>query len=476
MELKRYLQIVRRWAGLVAVGYLVTSATTFWLVSTGTPMYESKGTLLLGPRLPGAVGDAIDASDLLIRGVKIGKTYATIAVSSSIRDRSEDRVDPSIDVSDANVTADVLTDTNILEISVTATDPAAAHALAAAVVDETTDYVADLDDAYVMVPLDEPILPKNTVGSNATLTIVIGMFFGLILGVGLALLAEYLKGDPERDRGVIDSVTGLHNQPYLQKRLREEVSRTGRSGLAFSVAVLRVAMRHEANGGGIWRAPGARDLQKVGKLLQLAGRREMVVSYLDEGEFGAILPHMDPSAAEGTVRQWKAGIAAVLDADRRSGDAVPRITTSICEYRDRRFRGGREAILTLDRLVRGDGSRGARADAPDGPENVGPVIDASEPKVAGGPIDASGSNGSHRPEDAGLPTDASAPEAVGSAPEGQVSVPDVGIEDAVPDVGIEDPLRKLQAVGAAASSKSRSKAQGRPWATKGRTGGANQKR
>jgi hypothetical protein len=65
---------------------------------------------------------------------------------------------------------------------------------------------------------------------------------------------------------------------------------------------------------------------------------------------------------------------------------------------------------------------------------------------------------------------------VGSAPEGQVYVPDVGIEDAVPDVGIEDPLRKLQAVGAAASSKSRSKAQGRPWATKGRTGGANQKR
>jgi uncharacterized protein involved in exopolysaccharide biosynthesis len=91
MELKRYLRIVRRWAGLVAVGYLVTSTATFWLVSTGTPMYESKGTLLLGPRLPGAVGDAIDASDLLIRGVKIGKTYATIAVSTSIRDRSTRR-------------------------------------------------------------------------------------------------------------------------------------------------------------------------------------------------------------------------------------------------------------------------------------------------------------------------------------------------------------------------------------------------
>jgi hypothetical protein len=261
-------------------------------------------------------------------------------------------------------------------------------------------------------------------------------------------------------------MTGLHNQPYLEKRLREEVSRTDRTGLTFSVAVFRVAMRHEVNGGGIWRSPGARDLQKVGEFLQLAGRREMVVSYLDEGEFGAILPHMDLSVAEGTVRPWKAGIGAVLHADRRSGGAMPRITTSLCEYRGRRFHGGQEAILTLKRLVRWDGSRGARADAPDRPKNVGPAIDASEPEDVEAPIEASGPNGSERAEDVGPPIDASGAEAVGSPPDGQVSLP---------DVEIEDPLWKLQAVGAA-SSKSRSRARGRPWATKGRTGGANRKR
>lgn len=366
MELRRYLRVLGRRRWLAAAAFLVTSLMTFALVLPQPPVYESRGTALLHPRLPGTEGDAIDASDLLIRGVKIAETYATVARSELIRERAESRLGPDIDPSGVTVGAEVLTDTNILSISARGGDPEAVQALSEAVVAATVAYAQSLDDAYVISPLDEPKVPKNPVGPNKRLTIAIGLVLGMLLAVVLALFAEYLAGGRGADRSVMDARTGLHSEGYLRKRLREEMSRADRTGRGFSLAAFRITMRHTVDGEP-WRAPGSRDLRRIGELLRLTVRREVVLAHLGDGEFGALLPDMGRSVADGLLARWEAGVVAILDGHDDGINAVPHLSKGVCQYRDRRFVGDREAMLAVQRLSDQEAttSGGARAHVAD---------------------------------------------------------------------------------------------------------------
>jgi len=88
VELTRYLHIVRRRRGIALSAFAVTAVATLILVLPQPWVYESTGTMLVRPRASSTPAETVDASDLLIRGVKIGATYATIARSDLIRDRA----------------------------------------------------------------------------------------------------------------------------------------------------------------------------------------------------------------------------------------------------------------------------------------------------------------------------------------------------------------------------------------------------
>ena len=195
VELRRYLEVSRRWWWLVALALLATAAVTLSSVASQTPTYQSSATFLVRPRSDDASEDA-RAFDALIRGVTINTTYASIARSELIRDRAEERMDPEVRADDMSVSAKVLTDTNIVSLSVKGPDPDHVLALAKAISAEAVEYVNGLSDVYVLQPLDEPTRAESPLASNRTLTILVGVVLGLALGVGLALLVEYLRTGP----------------------------------------------------------------------------------------------------------------------------------------------------------------------------------------------------------------------------------------------------------------------------------------
>ncbi|MGH9262174.1 MAG: hypothetical protein ACRD08_20130, partial [Acidimicrobiales bacterium] len=195
MELRRYLEVSRRWWWAVALAFLVTTAVTVSSVAFQRSTYESSATFVVRPRPIEGSQDA-RAFDALIRGVTINTTYATIARSQLIRDRAEDQLDPAAREDDMSVSAKVLTDTNILSLSVRGPDSDHVHALANAIGAETIEYVNGLSEVYVLQPLDEPMRPGSPVATNKMLTISIGIVLGLALGVGLAMLVEYLHKAP----------------------------------------------------------------------------------------------------------------------------------------------------------------------------------------------------------------------------------------------------------------------------------------
>ncbi|HUF58995.1 MAG TPA: hypothetical protein VMR89_05870 [Actinomycetota bacterium] len=349
MELRRYLRVISLHRRLAALAFLVTGAATFVLVFLQPPVYESTGTSLIHPRVRDQ-GDAIDASDLLIRGVKIGETYATVARSRMIRDRAEATLDPDLKVSGITVVAEVVTDTNILSISTRGNDPVAAQALSTAVMDATMDYSISLDDAYVISPLDPPEVADSPVGPNKGLTIAIGLISASLLAVLAALFAEYLRGGLERRRSAEDDRTGLLNEGFLSKRLWEEISRADRTGRTFALASFRVGLRRSGDDDDGWRPPGDHDLRKIGELFPLTATPEVVIAHLGEGEFGAILPDMDGPAAYRMLARWEAGIGAVLEG--RVPEATdPRFAEGVCLYRNQAFDGDREAVRLARQLT-----------------------------------------------------------------------------------------------------------------------------
>jgi capsular polysaccharide biosynthesis protein len=195
VELRRYLEVALRWWWLVGLALLATAVVTVSSVATQTPTYQSSATFLVRPRSDDASEDA-RAFDALIRGVTINTTYASIARSQLIRDRAEERMDPEARADDMSVSAKVLTDTNIVSLNVKGPDPDHVLDLATAISAEAVEYVNGLSDVYVLQPLDEPTRAEDPVATNRTLTISIGVVLGLALGVGLALLVEYLRKGP----------------------------------------------------------------------------------------------------------------------------------------------------------------------------------------------------------------------------------------------------------------------------------------
>ena len=195
MELRRYLEVSRRWWWAVALAFLVTTAVTVSSVASQRSTYESSATFVVRPRPIDGSQDA-RAFDALIRGVTINTTYATIARSRLIRDRAEAQLDPAAREDDMSVSAKVLTDTNVMSLSVRGPDADHVLALANAVGAETVEYVNGLSEVYVLQPLDEPTRPGSPVANHNMLTISIGIVLGLALGVGLAMLVEYLHKAP----------------------------------------------------------------------------------------------------------------------------------------------------------------------------------------------------------------------------------------------------------------------------------------
>jgi len=393
VELKGYLRIIRRRWWVVLTTVLVATLGAVALVMPQPSVYESTGTMLIRP-IAGSEADAIDASDLLIRGVKIGSTYATVAGSDLIRKRAEAVVDPSVDTSGLDVSAELVTDTNIVSMSVRGTDPGAVQALAVAIQQEMEAYVASVDDTYALVPLDEPKVPRSPVAPNKVLTVVVGMLLGLFAGVGLVLLEQYIRssGAESSVAQVVDPRTGLHNEAYVRERLHEETSRAQRTGHGFSFVVLRVVLERGENGD-IVSAPPRRDLRRVGHALKLSSLPEAVLGYLGNSTFAAVLPDVRSEEAEELLPVWESAAASVFSGNGEGLASSLRVSTGACHYRDDRFVGDREALHVASALV--DEHREER--------RAGDEVKAPRPAPQGSPESGSSNGHAEGPVDPARP-------------------------------------------------------------------------
>lgn len=129
-----------------------------------------------------------------------------------------------------------------------------------------------------------------------------------------------------REQAIRDPLTGLHNRRYLEDTMARDVSRAGRSGESFVIAVIdvdRFKLVNDVHG----HAVGDRVLQRLADALLTNVRTSDLVCRVGGEEFVAVMPNASMVGASRRAETWKSAFAACA-VEGRDGAAV-RCTISI---------------------------------------------------------------------------------------------------------------------------------------------------
>lgn len=300
MDLSRYWSVVRdHWVFFVG-GFVITALLASVFAFNQPDVYRSSATFVVRPRvLEGS--EVVRAIDTLNRSVEIGSTYAFIARSDVIKDQAKESLDG--EVGSVSIGADLVPGTNVVEITATGLDPEDAALMAEAVGKETVGYVADLQDAFELVPLDAAEVPDEPFSPNRALTVAFGIIFGLGVGALMAMLAQLAKEWRQRPsrEDVTDTYTGVYSEEYFKAKFRQEVLRAKRRRRSFSLGLLKLAADHRTH----QAVPTQAVLRQVAVALQGMVDPEDEIAYLGDGVFAIILLEYDVARADWQLKQWK---------------------------------------------------------------------------------------------------------------------------------------------------------------------------
>lgn len=322
MELKVYLRILLKKWWIVLPAFLITFTAAIVFTFTQPPIYQAIATYVVKPNAAfGDVKSFASSLDILSRRTEIATTYAEVANSHMIRERVVEALNLSRDQKrDISVQGLLLAGTNVIQITVEGHDPEVVRDFANRVGLETVTYVQDLYEAFDMASLDEATRPASPVGPNRTLHLAVGAILGIVLGVGLAVLSEYLQTPLENlaKFEILDDETGMYNSRYFRQRLGEEMSRARRNNYALSLALMNVD--HLGVISTSFSSPARQEaLRKIALFLKQYLREEDVMARLDGTVFAFLLPDMQVQQAKAVMEKLQTRMAWTPFEVERSG-------------------------------------------------------------------------------------------------------------------------------------------------------------
>jgi capsular polysaccharide biosynthesis protein len=190
MELSIFLRLLlKRWWVILLI-LVVTVAGTYIFTVSQTPIYSASATYVVSPS-PELLNSAgfISGLSVLSGQSTVTGTYASIATSSAVKEKASE----ALGLNPAQtkylvVDSRVQNGTNIIKISVEGANPLLVQAFANKIGESTIDYIGALSGVYEMRILDSATPPDQPVRPNKSLYLFLSVAFGLILGVGLALV------------------------------------------------------------------------------------------------------------------------------------------------------------------------------------------------------------------------------------------------------------------------------------------------
>jgi diguanylate cyclase (GGDEF)-like protein len=311
MELKVYLRVLARKWWLTLPIFLIAFTSTVVFTFAQRPTYEATATFVVAPG--GYFENFAYGLDLLSRRSEISSTYAEVANSRLVKNLAAEELGLSPGQRESlSVNGRLLAGTNVLAITAYGNDPILVRDFANLVGDKMVLYVEDLYEAFELQPLDQATIPTSPIAPDKKLNLALGGILGLILGMGIAFLAEYLQAPLEHvaNFGILDSETGAYNKDYFLQRLREEMSRANRNSYPLSLALMNVDHLGVTNS--LSSQVRSEMLRQAATLVKRHLRDEDIIAHIRGTVFGFLLPDMSGEKAKETVERLQARIAYTL--------------------------------------------------------------------------------------------------------------------------------------------------------------------
>ena len=177
---------------MVLLAMIVTSIVTFFVLDKE---YESYTTLMLGkPKEYEQERADITYNDVMLNQ-QLVSTYGEIVKSKTITNQVIDNL--QLDISSAQlsqmVTVTTLNDTEIIKITVRNTDPVLAATIANEMANVFMDYVSDLMNIDNVNIIDVAEANNTPVAPRSMMNIAISLVLGLMIGVFIVFIREYLN-------------------------------------------------------------------------------------------------------------------------------------------------------------------------------------------------------------------------------------------------------------------------------------------
>ena len=196
IDIRDIIHILKKRAWLIAliagITLLVGVIYTFYLV---TPQYRAFTTLYVGRNVAdGIATDAMVYQDLML-GQELVNDYRELATSRQVAELTNEHIGlKDISIQDISDMIDVQsrTNTRIIEISVENESAVNAMNIANTVAEVFTERATVIMDIENIQVIDKAIVPEEPATPNKLLNLAIALLLGLILGVGIVFLIEFL--------------------------------------------------------------------------------------------------------------------------------------------------------------------------------------------------------------------------------------------------------------------------------------------
>ncbi|NLY43931.1 MAG: lipopolysaccharide biosynthesis protein [Clostridiaceae bacterium] len=193
MELREYLQIIRKrmWivVSLTLVSAIASAIISFFLLE---PIYQSNTTLYVGKKADSQ--ESLAYNDLLLSN-QLVKDYRELVKSRLVaRTVIEELKLQGMTAGQlaAKLSVNLKNDTRLIEITAQDPDPQLAALIANKVAEVFKEKVVELMDVENVQVIDKAEVPVSPTKPNKKLNIAVAAFVGLMAGLGIIFLIEYL--------------------------------------------------------------------------------------------------------------------------------------------------------------------------------------------------------------------------------------------------------------------------------------------
>ena len=181
---KRWLMIVV----ITLIATIISGILSFFVIK---PQYEASTKVFIGK--DEGEGQNYSQSDVLMYQ-KLMKTYSEAIKTKDLISRSLSNIDVNLEASEvlSNLTVTTVTDTQILQIKYKNNNPQVAKVVVENVANEFIKTSKELVPNGNIQILESVQLPENPISPNKKMNIAIAFLLGLMVGVGLTFLLEFL--------------------------------------------------------------------------------------------------------------------------------------------------------------------------------------------------------------------------------------------------------------------------------------------